>query len=115
EDMLLWCLKQGVRNVVAPDRLLIRFREAIGLSPEHAVFFYNRFEPVQMPPTPSLIIHPANEPALHAYFQSGKDMAVRIYLMPIDTCDPVNPHRRIADSFNGRSFKFEEFRTIVAI
>jgi len=115
EDLTTWFLKQGVRNVVVSNDTIDSLRLIVTRNPELTPFLFTEFEPIRMPPVPTVIIHLAHQPIPAGYLRRSQKSAVRILILPEDTVDPAAQHRRLADSFNGRSLGFDELCTILAL
>ena len=115
ENLTIWFLKQGVRNVVAPKEILDSFRSTISKNIESPAFFFREFEPIRMPPAPTLVVHSAHQLAPAAYLRMSQKSAIRFLILSTTVADPNSPHRRLVDSFNGRSLGFDELCTILAI
>jgi superfamily II DNA helicase RecQ len=115
EDLTIWFLKQGVRNVVSSDDTNDSLRSIVSRHAELRAFFFREFEPIRMPPAPTLIVHQARRPIPSAYLRVSQKSALRVLILPGDTVDPVAPHRRLADSFNGRSLGFDELCAMLAL
>lgn len=114
EDLTRWFLKQGVRNVVDPLKL-IESRRLNFSNAEVTVFFFQEFQPIKMPPAPSLVIHPVGRPVPPAYLLMSSKSPIRIVLIPNDSVDPGANHRSLRDGFNGKTFSFTELCTILAL
>lgn len=114
EDLTRWFVKQGIRNIVDPVSLLegrlLNLTQS-GLP----VFSFPEFEPIKMPPAPTLAIHPHGQPVPKNYLRMGTSSPIRIVLVPNDSVDPYSDHRLLRGSFNGKSFSFMEICTILAI
>jgi hypothetical protein len=115
EDLTIWFLKQGVRNVVASDDTIDSLRSIISRNTELMAFFFREFEPIRMPPAPTLLVHPAHHLIPAGYLRMSQKSAARVLILPRDAADPTAQHRCLADSFNGRSLGFDELCTMLAI
>lgn len=114
EDLARWFLKQGVRNIVDPLNLLGSRRLNFN-NGEATAFFFREFQPIKMPPAPSLVIHPVGRPVPPAYLRMSSVSPIRIALIPDDSVDPRANHRSLRDGFNGKTFSFTELCTILAL
>ena len=115
EDLTIWFLKQGVRNVVVSNDTINSLRSVVNRNTELTAFFFREFEPIRMPPAPTLIIHPAYHLIPAGYLRMSQKSATRVLILPRDAADPTAQHRRLTDSFNGRSLGFDELCTMLAI
>jgi ATP-dependent DNA helicase RecQ len=115
EDVTIWFLKQGVRNVVAPNDTRDTLRSRVSKNTELPAFFFREFEPIRMPPAPILVVHPAHQPVPARYLRMSQKSAARFLILPSAAVDPYSPHRRLADSFNGRSLGFDELCSMLAL
>lgn len=114
-NLVLWFVRQKVMNIVAPAELLSDFRPELARNRDSVVFLHEQFDPLRTPPVPTLIIHPAGEAVPPAYLNLTRGKVVRVLLLPEDAADPRRRDRRLADVFNCRGFRLEEFLTLLAI
>ena len=106
-NLLQWFVKQGIRNIVSSDELRGMLREtaeAVGRLP---VFLFEKYEPLQMPVVPTLIIHSSTSSFSPRYLVPPESQAPRIIMLPFDTPDPNATHRSLNSVYSGRHFSFE--------
>jgi hypothetical protein len=114
EDLTRWFVNQGIRNIVDPHNLLERRLLNLNKA-ELPVFSFPEFEPIRMPPSPTLVIHPQNQPVSKNYLRMSANSPIRIILVPNDSLDPHSDHRLLRSSFNGKTYSFMELCTILSI
>lgn len=110
DTVLRWLVAQGIRNLVAPPKLLEQLDESIYRIPGAFVFFFSEFQPVFMPRAPSLIIQSAQTPILaQMYRRSDTYLSPRVLFLPVDAVDPHKSHCRLIDTIPCRTYRFDEF------
>lgn len=114
-NLVRWFAAQKVANVVDPAGALSNVRSELSRGRDGVVFFHERFDPLRIPPVPTLVIHPAGELVPPAYLNFAKGKVARVLLLPEDAADPRRRDRRLADVLDCRSFRFEELLTLLAI
>src|SRR5262249_7892546 len=105
-SLFVWLNGQGVRNIVAPQKILAKLRLMFRGDMESISFFFKELEPLLMPPVPTVVFHAASEAVPLTYMRVTSASPHRVLLLPMGAADPASSHRRLFDSFNGRRFRF---------
>lgn len=101
-----WFIEQGIRNLVAPSNLHETLAKTAGKTP---IFLFEKYDPLQMPTIPTLIIHPEKVSLPSKYLLLPTSGAPVVLFLPVDTPDPKAPHRQLIEVCSGRHFTFDLF------
>ncbi len=105
-----WLVEQGIINMIIPYQLDSSLIEEINQIPNSFIFLFEKYQPIMIPPIPTLIYHPQGVKCPENYLsQNNISQAPRIILLPIDTPDPSRTDRRLIDIFSGNQLKFDSF------
>ncbi len=105
-----WLIEQGINNLVLHDEFpTIKIAEINGIA-DACIFLFEKYEPMLMPPIPTLIFHPPGKAIPHNYLSLNRTFqAPLIIVLPVDTPDPSRDDRKLIEIFPGKFFMFDHF------
>ncbi|WP_377480569.1 MAG: protein DpdF [Microcoleus anatoxicus] len=105
-----WLIEQGINNLVVSDEFPSILIEETNRIADACIFLFQKYEPLLMPPIPTLIFHPPGKTIPHNYLSLNRtSQAPLIIVLPVDTPDPSRDDRKLIDIFYGKFFMFDHF------
>lgn len=121
--VMLWAYQQGVRAFVAPEEALKRLQEDVKSLPGSYTFSFTAadYPPLKVPThvlwTPTLFLideeegqtNPQVEKLVRQLRSTNRFAPVEFWMIPSELRDPLAPHRKLAEIYNGSLARFTAF------